>query len=176
LLTRDNRGGIVCKDFDYLHGEFAGTSALCDDGSRVEYKFRATPSWAEFFDIDIERHRTYKVLKSTVIEATNWREIDADTKTMTSIKAWLNRPIPDQYLEEWYNQNEGSEYTPGFIILRALSKRDRRALKLREGDYGGMISTVPVVHSAAKTEGLNRMLERRNLPFIVIDSDLRWDC
>jgi hypothetical protein len=175
LLTRDDHGAIVCKEYSYLDGkEFVGTSASCDDGSRVEFKVQAIPSWAEFLEIDIKRYSTLKALRSAVTEAADERGIDADIKTMATTKAWLSEPIMDEWLIDWYERTPCTEYAPGFAIFHALSERDRKALQLREGDYGGPASSVPMVYTTVKTEEINRMLQKRKLPYVFVDTDLRW--
>ena len=164
-------GAICCKEYDYLDGDFIGISAVCDDGSSVEFKVEASPTWADVLGIEAKEYRTFKELKSAVLEAACDRELEPDARTRASLTNWLKQSAPD-YLEEWYERTDhiSSEYTPGFDILDALSDAERKCLNFRYGDLGGPASSVRCVLTTATIDELNRVLTKRNLPYLFVDA------
>jgi hypothetical protein len=183
LLTIEDGDMIVAKRFRYLSNELMGIAALCDDGTHKLFAVKSNPTNAEFHDIKVAADASYEEKKRAIVEATDWEDeefpwLETDengdavpgTDTPQRVTDWLNAEIDIEQLESW-GETVAGPYAPGFVLMDALTKDERRALGLREQDNGGPASSVLVVTTTASIEELNDMLSRKNLPFIFIDDE-----
>ena len=61
-----------------------------------------------------------------------------------TITKWLNAEI-DLDLHEYWGTRTSTPYAPGFSLMSSLTDREKRTLKIGEGDLGGPTSSLPCV-------------------------------
>jgi len=184
LLTREE-GVIVAKRYWLVDsGDEISIAALCDDGSNEFFVEKAHPTYREYYGVEVPDDAGYEKRRQAVSEATggkyeDWIETDEngdvvpETEKDERLTAWLNSKVDAYHLDYWDGRSGrvASQYAPGFRLMWSLSEKDISRLGMREGDLGGPASSVPCVVCEVSLEELNRMIEKNDLPFILVDDE-----
>lgn len=111
ILTRDDHGAIHCKDYEFLdEPDFVGTSALCDDGSRTDYKVPTKPPRHEFLGIDIADCMSYNALKIKYLEVCDWP--DNDKREVMNMTDWSHYPYDFDEELGWLQLDDDGRVLP----------------------------------------------------------------
>jgi len=185
LLTRDDFA-IVAKKYAFVEGHgLAGIAALCDDGSTKFFTDIRSPTYKQYFKIDLPDDASYETKKCAVLKAADWKfpdefqwaetdergDIIPGTDTDERLTKWLNSKVDDEGILEAWGGTTMSEYAPGFALMRSLSEEDIKRLDLREGNLASPGTWVPCVVSQASLEDLNEVIAGKDLPFIFVDDE-----